>query len=202
MERSDQMKLPKYLAFDTETGGIDLHFSLLSAYFAALDEDFNLVAELDLKTKPDDGIYVVSAGGMKVNKIDLVAHDEKAVTYKQAATAIYDFVKLHSQQGKNKLIPIGHNVHFDIDQILDKTLTKKNWEIYVGYRKMDTGGTSLYLMDAGIIPQMSASLETLATYFNAPVFEAHTAKGDTHATIHVMKEMIRIGRFISDRVTG
>jgi oligoribonuclease (3'-5' exoribonuclease) len=44
-----------YIWFDTETGGLNpkIH-SLLTAYFAIVDKDLNLIAELSLQLKPSD----------------------------------------------------------------------------------------------------------------------------------------------------
>lgn len=186
------MTMPVYLAFDVEAGGIHTGFSLLSAYFAVLDKDLNIMGDLNLLIKPDDGVYILSAGGMKVNKIDIVEHDKHAITYKEAATAIYDFIKKWSANGANKLIPLGHNVSFDISFVVAKTLSKKSWDQFVGYRTMDTTTLSLALIQTGKLPLQNAGLEVLAKHFNAPTFEAHTAKGDTHATIHVAKSLLEM----------
>jgi DNA polymerase III epsilon subunit-like protein len=183
--------LPHYIALDTETGGIPKHTSLLTAYFAILTEDFQLVGDLDLKMKPDDGVYLVEGEALGVNKIDLVSHTAAAMTYKEAATAIYQFLAKHNP-GKLKMIPIGHNVAFDIERVCDNTLTKKSWENFVGYRKLDTGTMALDRQATGHLPRdISAGLGSLAKYFDVE-FEAHTAKGDTWATIHVCRAMLNL----------
>jgi len=180
-----------YLTIDTETGGIGDDISLLTLYMGFLDENFILKKELDLCVKPDDGVYKVNAQGLSINQIDLIEHDKVAITYGQAATVIYDFLNSINPSGKTKLIPIGHNVAFDIRFICQKTLSKKSWDKYVGYRCLDTGTISAFLISAKILPMQNASLETLASYFNIK-FNAHTAKGDALATAQVLVKMLEL----------
>jgi DNA polymerase III epsilon subunit-like protein len=182
-----------YIAIDTETGGLGDEVSLLTLYLGVLDPWFNLVGELDLCVKPNDGLYHIQPQSLTISKIDLVAHDAVAITYDQAATKIYEFLNSMNPGGKMKLIPIGHNVAFDIRLICQKTLSKKSWDKFVGYRCLDTGTISRFLMEANIMPLQNASLGDLASYFGV-TFDAHTAKGDALASMEVMKHMIRLAR--------
>ena len=184
-------KVPTYVALDTETGGIGEDKSLLTAYLAILDEDLNVIDELDLKTKPDDGVYRVVGEALRINKIDLATHDLEAITYKEAGTKIYDFLYKNNPGGKLKLIPVGHNVAFDIKFLCEHTLSKKSFDKYVGYRCLDSGTISMFLMKTGRLPQMNASLGTLAAHYGI-TFDSHTAKGDTLATVAVMKEFLKL----------
>lgn len=182
------MKKPMYIALDTETGGLGSSVSLLSVYFVILDEDFNLIDELDLLTKPDDGIFHVEGQALGINKIDLAKHHLEAITYKQAATKIYNL--LAANKGDQHLIPIGHNVTFDIQKVCNNTLNKKSWDCFVGYRKLDTGDMAIDRIITGHLPKdLNAGLGSLAKHFNIE-FEAHTAKGDTWATVKVCKAML------------
>jgi DNA polymerase III alpha subunit (gram-positive type) len=193
MEEVTRMNLPMYVAFDTESGGLLEEHSLLSAHFSVLDKDLNEIASLDLKTKPDNGNYILTAGGLEVNKINLVEHDKVAVTCKEAATLIWKFLNFHSFGGQIKLIPVGHNVAHDIKLINAQTIGRKAWEAFVRYHVLDTATLALACQVIGKLPaDMSISLGVLAKHFNAPEFEAHTAKGDTQATVFVAKNLISI----------
>lgn len=86
----------KYIVIDTETGGIGRDVSLLSAYFGVLDENFNLLDELELFVRPDNHIYQVTAEALGINKINLVEHEKKAVTYKEAGTKLFNFIEKNS----------------------------------------------------------------------------------------------------------
>jgi hypothetical protein len=180
----------KYIAVDNETGGLE-GTSLLSTYLAVLDENLDVTAELDLKVKPNDGVYLVEAGGLEVNRIDLIAHDLLATTYSQAGAALRQFLIHTSDAGKIKLIPVGHGVTFDMIS-LRILLNRNTIEMYTSYRKLDTAIIAQYLKFCGRIPDhISGSLESLATWYNVVnvAYDAHTSKGDVLRTIAVLKAM-------------
>lgn len=186
----------KFLAFDVETGGIGKDKSLLTAYFSVLDDSLTVLDNLFLEVRPNDGIYHLTAEALTINKIDVVAHDKAAVTEKEAGTRLFNFLKAHvgkTQEGKpDRLVPIGHNVHFDIDFITSKLLNKHSWDQFVGYRCVDTGGLSQVLIIAGLLPMgTKAGLGELAKHYEIPFSAAHTAKGDVDMTIDVLRCMIR-----------
>ena len=184
-----------YLALDNETGGIDPSCSLLTCYLSVLDKDLNEIDSLYLYTKEnDDKPYVVEAGGLKVNGINLIAHDEIAIPYSKAGQQLREFIKRHSQNGAEKLIPIGHNVKFDIDGVNRKLLGLHNWEQFVSYRVFDTQVYARGLQMKGVLPMdMSISLGNLITYFNVklPGLQ-HEAKYDTLATVEVAKCLLKL----------
>lgn len=187
----------KYLALDNETGGLAHHYpSLLSTYLLALDENFNTVAELDLLVKPEDGVYAVTAEALNVNKINLIEHDKIAITEREAKTAIKNFLYKLNPDGKDKLVPIGHNVYFDIAFLTRSyglDLNPGTWNKYVSYRVLDTGTIAAFLKASSKMPEdLKGSLGALADYYNIefPEKYRHTAKGDTLATVEVLKRML------------
>ena len=86
----------KYLVLDTETGGIGPDVSLLTVYLGVLDENLNLLDELELFLKPNDGIYKTTAEALGINKINLVEHEKKAVTYREGGTLLFQFLQKNS----------------------------------------------------------------------------------------------------------
>ena len=105
-----------YVAFDNETGGLTKDCSLLTSHFIIADEQLNVIEELGLVIKPNDHQpYRVQATALAVNKINLIEHDKVAITQSEAAQKLFLFLKKHSNNGQIKLIPIGHNVSFDIE---------------------------------------------------------------------------------------
>lgn len=181
-----------YVTMDLETGGVTTNCSLLTAYFGFLDENLNLLDHLDLKVKPNNGEpYVVQAGGLAVNGINLIEHDKVALTESQCGELLMKKLKQHSKNGKIKLIPIGHNVQFDILFIYEHLLSKKNFDMYVSYRKLDTGTIAQFFKLCGFIPNdKSGSLEYLAELFGVKFKDrAHTAESDAMMCVQILQKM-------------
>jgi DNA polymerase III alpha subunit (gram-positive type) len=182
----------KYIALDAETGGIGKDKSLLTLYFGVYGENFELLDELDLLIKPNDGIYTVTAEALDINKINLVEHDKKAVTEKEAGTLLYEFLAKNSPFGEIKLIPVGHRVEFDIDFVVAKLLSKGSWEKFVSYRTQDTSVICQFMKAAKLLPEdLKGSLGSLTEYYGVAHEAKHTAKDDAQATMMVLKNMLR-----------
>lgn len=193
-----------YLALDTETGGIGPEADLLTAYFAVFNEDFHLVDELDLSIRPqtENDFFSVSAKSLEINKINLVDHFKTAETKSVAGAKLRNFLVNNSKQGR--LIPVGHNIAFDIEKVNSRLLNKRAWDLYVGYRKLDTGTIGQFLMSAGILPKdMKASLSTMVKYFDLKFKgEEHTARADTLATIDVLKAQLNLIKNTNTNIKG
>jgi DNA polymerase III alpha subunit (gram-positive type) len=187
------MKLPnQYLALDIETGGIGSDKTLLTAYIALLDPNFDIVDDLSLNIKPDDGVYHLTAKGMEVNKINIVEHDKTAITYKQAGSVLYSFLSL-SPILDNKLIPFGHGVAFDCKFLQDTIISPGSWEKFVSYRTLDTSPIARFLILTGKIPQCSGSLQSLMETLGLKIEgDFHNAKTDVLASIELMKYFRKI----------
>jgi oligoribonuclease (3'-5' exoribonuclease) len=178
-----------YLFIDDEMGGLDKDkHSLLQVYLMAVDANFKIVDDLNLLTKPDDGNYCVCAEAMNVNKIDLVKHDALAITYKEASTKLYKWLQLLTDDGKIKLVVVGHGVYGDVEWIIKYLLSRGSWEKFTSYRKLDTSAAVQFLKACDIFTdEVSGSLESLSKYFGIPFDEnkAHNAKYDTEKTYEV-----------------
>ena len=181
----------RYLVTDVETGGFQ-GTSLLSAYFGLLDDKLNLIDELNLFVKPDDGIYAVTAEALGVNKISLIEHDKVAITYKEAGTKLYQFLHKNYINGE-KPLPLGHNVAFDVVRIKQDLISEGSWNNFVSYRVVDTGTIGTYLKILGKIPSdISGSLSSYAKHFGIDFSGAHDAKNDCIMTTLVFKEMLKL----------
>lgn len=189
MEERPPGMAKRYLAFDVESGGVTDDHSLLTAYFVILDEDLKTVyGELDLRSKPNDGTYHVTAEALAINGIDLISHDKEADTESKAGTRLYEFLQQHCPDGKVKLTPLGHNVAFDVE-FVKKHLTK-NFNKFVSYRCLDTASVIQFLKQTNHIPKdLAGSLGEIAKYLQVPIVQLHTAKDDTWLTIEVLKKL-------------
>jgi DNA polymerase III alpha subunit (gram-positive type) len=180
---------PVYIFLDAEFGGLEKEkYSLLTVYLEARDSLNNLLGELYLYVKPDDGIYKVCASAMTVNKIDLVAHDKIAITYKEAGTKLFNWLRAFSDDGRIKLIPVGHGVLTDIEWITYNLISVGSWQKFVSYRELDTGAAVRFLIACNLFPDdIGGSLISLAKFLDVEVDEssAHDAKYDTELTFKV-----------------
>lgn len=184
---------PYYIGNDCETGGIGPDVSLLTACFKVLDWDFNTIDTLNLYMKPEDGIYKCTAEALAINKIDLIAHDKIAITYKEAGTKLYEFLNKHSNKGKIKLVPLGHNVYFDIEKYVQNIISKKSWLYNVSYRLADTGVILEFLKRKGKVPKtVSGSMGSMCAFLGIPYEKGHTAEGDVDLATECYKRLLAL----------
>lgn len=189
--------MKKYFLFDCETGGKSPKTSLLTLYGMVLDDQLEVLDEIDLKIKPNNGLYSVTAEAMQVNKIDLIAHNKEAALVTQASRDFYDFACMHSI-GHRKMIPAGHNLSFDI-RFVKKHLLKANnsegndWAKFFSHRILDTATIAHYLILSGKLPDnISCSLVSLADYFGLDYSKAHNADFDAKLTLQILKRFIKL----------
>lgn len=188
----------KLLFLDTELGGPEQEYSLLTAHFSTFDENFNLLGSLDLKLTPDDGVYHVSAkpgSGIDINKIDLVEHSKTAITYKEGGTKLYNYLQsMYGSEPTSLLTPVGHNVRGDINHIIDKLISKGSFNKFVSYELIDTCSIARFLQFCGKLPcDISCGLNSLKSHFEIKVEgSAHEAKSDVLACVEVFKHLKRL----------
>lgn len=181
----------KILAFDTETGGLDpSNASLLTAYFEVVDENLNTLDSLFLHVKPDDGLFKANPQAMAVNKINLESHAKEALTYTEARIKLKSFIAKHGGKYESALIPLAHNIDFDLGFVNTHLLDKRTWESFVSYRKLDTANIANFLKLAGLLPEVSKfALGTVAKAIGVEYDDrAHTADYDVKVMLNVLRE--------------
>jgi hypothetical protein len=192
------LKTTYLLCIDTETGGLPDDVSLLTAYFGFFklqNKNLEFVDELDLLIKPIDGVYKITSESIMINKIDLVQHDRLAINQKEAGTKLYnklsDWQKLANNE---KIVPVGHNIGFDINKITKNLISSGSWNNFVSYRVLDTSTIVQFLKLSGKLPQnLSGSLSHLLNYFKLEKEiqgSAHEARYDALGTLLVLQKLI------------
>jgi len=182
---------PKYFLFDTETGGIRKEMSLLTLYGHILDDNLNILDTIDLKIKPDDGVYHVNAQGLEINKINIVEHDRIAKPLSEVKTRFKNYICGWSLN--QKLTPIGHNVRFDVKFV--KTHLLEDWDRYFDRRHIDTASIGKFLALSGIVPKLRTySLSEMAQALMIDVNEdsRHEARFDADLTLNVLRNMTQL----------
>jgi DNA polymerase III alpha subunit (gram-positive type) len=180
----------KYFCFDTELGGLKKEYSLLTLYGQILNEDLNILDEIDLKIKPDDGIYKVSAEALKINGINLVEHDKNSIPLSEASEKFKNFICRHSMNLNQKIIPMGHNISLDIKFAKNYLMNSTEWEKHFSYRKVDSHSVAMFLGISGFLPKYNSySLKVLAEHFKLDTNGMHDARKDVEITTKLLKLM-------------
>lgn len=178
-----------YVVIDTETGGLDPSKTSLLQVGVVFVKDGQVVNAKEWNIKSD--IYNISAGAMKVNKIDIVEHDKNSVTldvfYNELSTLSKEYY-----QGKPTVI--GHNLAFDLS-FIHHYVGKEKWEKLFSYRNIDTATIARFLIDSKKLELLKkVDLDSLSTYFNviAPSGDRHTALYDAKVTWKVYCKMLAL----------
>ncbi len=178
----------RYLVIDTESGGIGEEFSLLSAFFTIVTEKGKVIDELDLKLIPNNGIFVLSQEGMKVNQIDI--RNWEGIKYKEAKKLLFEFLAKGAKYKKadkgywikdfdsQRMRVVGQQVDGDIKRICNTIISKEMWDDFVATVPLDTLYIATFLRDQGLLNLKSLSLRSLGEYFGLDISRLHTAEGD------------------------
>ena len=191
-----------YLFFDTETGGLTTDYSLLTASFIAVDENFDIIpvpeapTGLYIKIKHDD--YVLTHGALQVNKIDILQHDKESIPLAAAQQDLLTYIKDVLAETKRKaLIPAGHNVEFDKRFVLQYLLDAESWEKYFTYPVLDTAIIARFLASAKLHDRafsLGRLLKKFVPEFELGAGDLHNAEIDTLGTIMLAKKFVSLCR--------
>lgn len=188
--------MSKYIAFDTETTGLDANVNnLLTATFIVLDTDLNELDRLNISLKSES--YTINAKAMEVNKIDIVKHQTNSKDLIDTKAQLINFLK------KNKtnfyLTPVGHNIQFDIQFI--KKLLGDEYNNYFSYNSVDTIVIANFLKMCGKLPERQpVSLSKLSEYYGIGGLRTgdeafHTSEYDTEITVKLLKKFVELNVF-------
>lgn len=197
VERFDMNVHPddKLIAMDCETGGLGDDVSLLTVWFGIYSPEFQLMDELSLKIKPEDGLYHIQAQALEVNGINLIEHDKVAETKRTAGKKLYEFLK--KNKGDNMLTPVGHNVAGDVKWVQNNLLNAEAWNQFCSYRKLDSSTIARFLKMCGVLNIEKAGLSNLIEYFELDDKIdgiAHEERYDAIASLMAIEEMVKLVR--------
>jgi DNA polymerase III alpha subunit (gram-positive type) len=181
----------KFFLFDCETTGLsEQDHTLLTIFGLALNANLDIIDSIDLKIRPENGIYHVDPEAMAINKIDLIEHDRDAVSEKQAKEEFINFC-LKIKPSWEPIIPIGKNVGFDI-KFLQKLLGKNRYSTYFSCKILDISSIAHFQKLCNILPSdLDDSLSGLAEYFGFSTKDLHNAEFDAKLTLEVLKQLIQ-----------
>lgn len=187
-----------YLFMDTETGGLTPKHSLLTASFIVADKDFNIILVpnyshgLYLQIKHVE--YVLTAGALSVNNIDIGEHHKSSIELSQARDEFVAFVAAAcAATGKKRLVPAGHNVAFDVQFVREYLCPNSAfWDNSFTYPMFDTAVIARFMHAANKIDN-AYSLATLRQKYLPHVSgDAHNAEIDNLTTIELTKKFLQM----------
>jgi DNA polymerase III epsilon subunit-like protein len=181
---------PKYIAYDTETGGTDpSRCPILTGYFVVLSEDLVKLDELNLKIKPEAPFDLIENDALKITGIDIAKHleDSDTISRQEAGEKLRNFVLKYKPKGRSKLIRMGYNIGFDDKMIISQLVS--DWEKILHYRTNDIFNIVNFLKDVQWLPSDLGSLTSVVNYFNISLKTAHDAKNDVWMSIAVYDKL-------------
>lgn len=181
-----------YISFDCETTGILPNCNILTAYFIILDKNLNKIDELELNIKHK--YYIVYINALKINNIDLIKHDNIAISKNDAIIKLKDFLNNYT-----KLKIIGHNIKFDINMLKSNLiLSSDDIDNYFDLNNIfDTFKIARLMKSKKKINKcQSLSLSKICYYFDIQINNTesnfHSAKYDTLCTVELFKKLIEL----------
>lgn len=182
-----------YFAFDVETTGLDpVDSEIISLAAILLDSELNEIKSLEAYALPDKGCPPEAAriNGYEEEKWKARGALSQADFYNKVATFV---------SNEWRLIPIGHNVSFDVGFL--KALFKQHasggtYNKYFSYHTLDTIGSSIMFDIAKQgKPDGRYKLGKLCERFGIRLGEdAHDAKADVRATVELLRYLIMATR--------
>jgi DNA polymerase-3 subunit epsilon len=181
------------LFIDTETGGLEPGKHSLLSVGLVVGDGPRVAHSLEVLIRHEP--YVVSGGGMQVNRIDLAAHTAAALEPEMALGVMNVFLEQHFPHRCKPILLAGHNVGFDrafLGAFLEGL--GHSLEPRFGHRIVDTHSMAAALRDAGKLPLENLGSSALFDHFGIVVPEGkrHTALGDALATFELYWKLVEL----------
>ncbi|MEG0296827.1 MAG: 3'-5' exonuclease [Clostridium sp.] len=186
-----QLKDRLMILVDTETTGFSKDKHQLLEVGILVMQNREIKAEFEVQIKHKD--YTVTTSAMSANKIDLIKHEETALTLNDAAEEILKFLKEHNNTG-NGYIFVGQNVQFDIG-FLEKMFLEcrriKEYRDLVSYRNFDLMHLALTKNLEGKIELEKLNLDTILTTLGIEIPEnRHRALQDCYLEFEAINRLL------------
>ena len=180
----------RMLLIDSETTGFDPEKHQLLEVGILVLEQGEIINSLNIKLKHKE--YVLTAGAMKANKIDIVKHEEYALSAKDACEKILKF--LECNYSEEHYLVVGQNVDFDIkflEKLFLSTYKIKEFRNLVGYRKLDIMQLFLIRNIEGKIKAEKQDLDYMLNTLNIEIpADRHSALTDCFLEYEVLKKLL------------
>lgn len=176
-----------FLGFDIETGGFDKkNHTITEVYFAIWDENWNLLEDLQMFMKNDNGEIVGEQEAFDITGIDPEKQliDPNTLTYTEARKKLTEMLSRHKIPKKRVHYRyLGQNiVAFDIPFMEEQGFftAEQAKKAGIGHNSLDTTAIVTWLKEMDMLPSNVGSISSLIDYFGLPKGTAHRAKDDVH----------------------
>jgi DNA polymerase III alpha subunit (gram-positive type) len=174
-----------YLGFDLETGGLDeTKNTIMEAYYAIWDENWNLLEDLELHMTDDEGNVNAEQEALDITGINLEEHMARPdlVTYSQGRAKLEEMLQRHKIPKKRTHYRfLGQNIAgFDIPFMKHQGFMNPEQmkKAGINHNPIDTTILVTWLKQIGILPTSVGSIGSLIEYFGLPQGKLHSAKDD------------------------
>lgn len=180
-----------YLFLDTETGGLDaeIHSLLTLACDAVVDVTQEPIAHFDVAIK--HSVYCVDAAALRINNIDLVAHDTRAFTAQEVQRRFNDWL-YSANTTREQIITVGWNIAFDLGFIYEQLFPKTQLQrMGISYHALDVCALVEFMILQNKLPP-KRKLTQVAAYFGLDTSNAHDANYDNYLCRMVLRELMKL----------
>ena len=134
---------------------------------------------------------------MRVNKINLSDHAATSMSQERAAEELEHFLQKGMRQNSDKkLIPVGHNIGFDLDFVWHHLMAEDKWRRYCTYPAIDTAVLARFFGTINKIPGFY-NLVALRQLFQIETGEAHHALPDVLANLALAQKFFLMRKVFS-----
>ena len=192
-----------FVSVDCESTGVHKECDILTVALVAFDLN-GILDELEVKILPPNGIFSVDPKALEVNKIDLAQHLLEADPLDKCQNKIKHFLQMHTTHlspswdgvgdiqsyiTRERLIPVGSQVHGDIAWIKDKIFPA--WSVFVSHKIQETCCLAEFLKLRGELDVEKTGLESLAKHFGVE-YTPHIALDEAKACAQVYLKLLNI----------
>ena len=176
--------------------------------FVSFDAETTSLDPRQAKTVALGGIAIVAGEIQLDDSIELLVRQ----LYNSSAVTVHGITREESLAGVEErealtrtleyfgnAVLVGHHVGFDVT-LLD-TACRREFDLEIGNRSLDTAELALLLAQDGVLPEMASfSLDSLLRIFGIEPHDRHTAAGDAFLTALAFQRLLRAARH-AGRVT-
>lgn len=189
-----ELRNRNFVLIDTETTGYDEKKHQILEIGMLVIKNMEVVAELEVKVKHRE--YVLTAGAMKANSIDIVDHEKEALEEKAAAELILKFLNDNKAEEEEGYIVIGQNIGFDIkflEAMFLRCYLIKDYRKVISYRNLDLMQLALIKNIQGKIDLEKQDLEHILNKLNIEIpSNRHRALKDCELTYQAMIKLLNL----------